>query len=73
MTSHLSTTVLLLQHLRHLLYSTLHGVRLGTTNLIQENVNGDGARIQLTNVQRDSGIIVRDDLSWSDHYNYILG
>ena len=31
----------------------------------------DNAKIQLTKVQRDLGIIVKDDLSWSDHYNHI--
>ena len=31
----------------------------------------DHAKIQITKVQRDLGVTVRDNLSWSDHYNNI--
>ena len=31
----------------------------------------DDTKIQLSKVQRDLGILVKDDLSWSDHYNHI--
>ena len=31
----------------------------------------DNAKIQFTEVQRDLGVIVKDELSWSNHYNHI--